>query len=289
MKLRSVQIISGKGSRPDQFSQALRGIAVDRSGLIYAVGDQEVKVFDAQGRLQRRWPTAMASWSLAFDVQGDVYVGQNGQVERFDTSGNLRGTVHDPGRLGRVTSMALLDEQMLLADATNRCIRRYDLTGHWLNDIGARGARGFIIPNGHLDFSVDARGIIHAVNSAKHRVERYTVDGKLLGHFGRFGQRAEEFPGCCNPTNLALAPSGEVVVTEKAAPRLKVYDAAGKLLALVGAEAFDPTCKNMDVAVDSRGRIYVADTVRLCITVFEKMGQESFAPGTRRADPAQGS
>ena len=50
-------VISGKGSGPEQFSEALRGIAVDRAGLLYAVGDSEVKVFDAQGKLQRRWPT----------------------------------------------------------------------------------------------------------------------------------------------------------------------------------------------------------------------------------------
>ena len=37
---------------------------------------------------------------------------------------------------------------------------------------------------------------------------------------------------------------------------------------MVSDDAFDPAAKNMDVAVDSRGRIYVADTVKLEICVF---------------------
>ena len=49
---------------------------------------------------------------------------------------------------------------------------------------------------------------------------------------------------------------------------MKVYDPSGKLLSMVGEDAFHPECKNMDVAVDSTGKIYVVDTVRLHICVF---------------------
>jgi hypothetical protein len=58
------------------------------------------------------------------------------------------------------------------------------------------------------------------------------------------------------------------VVTEKANPRVKVYDAQGNLLSVVATDVFDLNCKNMDVAVDGQGRIYVVDTVRLLIRVF---------------------
>ena len=285
MKLRPVQVISGKGSGPDQFTSRLRGIAVDRSDLVYAAGDREVKVFDADGKLQRRWRTAKLGRCLAFDANGDVYVGESAQVEQFTAAGKLVKVFRDAPRLGNVTAIALPGEHILLADVSNRRIRRYDLEGRWLNDIGAdNNTRGFMVPNGHLDFNVDANGVIHAVNPGKHRIERYTPGGKLLGHFGRFGtHRPEDFPGCCNPTNLALTPGGEVIVTEKAAPRLKVYSADGKLLALVGGEAFDPNCKNMDIAVDSKGRIYVVDTVRLHIRVFEAKTKDHTNPAVQGA------
>ena len=70
-----------------------------------------------------------------------------------------------------------------------------------------------------------------------------------------------------------------MVVTEKAGPRAKVYDGAGRLLAVVAAgETFDPGAKNMDLAVDSRGRIYVADTIRFQIFVFEPLAPPETAP-----------
>jgi sugar lactone lactonase YvrE len=109
-----------------------------------------------------------------------------------------------------------------------------------------------------------------------HRVERYTADGTLLGHFGRFdGRDPAGFPGCCNPTNVAVDAKGRVIVSEKAGPRVKVYGPAGDLLAVVADTGFDPGAKNMDLAVDSKGRIYVADTAGLEICVFAPVIQEA--------------
>jgi len=291
MQYRQLRVISGKGSKPDQFKDALRGICIDRAGLIYTVGDREVKVFEISGKLQRRWRTAEPGYCIAVDKDATVYVGQIGRVEKFDVKGKLLGTWQDADRLGLVTAIDFYGDYVLVADARDRCIRRYDKNGKWLNDIGKdNNTKGFLIPNGHLDFSVDTKGIIYVSNSAKHRVERYTMKGKLLGHFGKFGQRRpEDFPGCCNPTNLTLGKHGRIVVTEKAGPRMKVYDAAGKLLSLVGPEAFDPNCRNMDVATDSAGRVYVIDTVRLHICVFAPQVSESqpssapALPGAKRS------
>lgn len=136
-----------------------------------------------------------------------------------------------------------------------------------------------MVPNRHLDFAVDDEGIIHAANPGLHRVQRYTIEGKLLGHFGRFtGRDPTGFTGCCNPTNIALTPEGCVVITVKAEPYVKVYDAGGKLLAVFGQKNFDLTCKNMDVAVDSKRRIYVVDTTRRHICVYEPAASTTSQP-----------
>jgi len=229
-------------------------------------------VFDRQGNLVRSFQTSKPGYCIAVDDDGTTYVGQAGQVEKFDSAGKRVSTWRDAERMGLVTALGFHAGYILLADAQDRCIRRFDRDGKWLNDIGRdNNTRGFLIPNGHLDFQVDANGIIHAVNPAKFRVERYSLAGKMVGRFGRFGtHRAEDFPGCCNPTNVALTRDGNVVVTEKAGPRMKVFDPEGKMLALVGKDAFDPNCKNMDVATDEQDRIYVADTVRLHICVFAR-------------------
>jgi sugar lactone lactonase YvrE len=288
MQYRQVLSIGGRGLRAEQFREALRGICIDRANRLFTAGDDEVKVFGSDGKLLQRWKTEKPGHCVLVSDHGTVYVGQANQVQRYDDSGKLLNTLRDGERLGLVTSIGLAGGDLLLADATHRCIRRYDKDGKLLNDIGTNNnTNGFLVPNGHLDFAVDARGVLHVANPGKYRIERYMPAGELLGHFGRFGTRnVEDFPGCCNPTNVTLTRQGQVVVTEKAPARVKVYDEAGKLLTFIGPEAFDQNCKNMDVAVDSQGRIYVVDTVNLRILVFAPGEQ---APGSTPATTTKGA
>lgn len=272
---RMVHSISGRGGQAHQFSQALRGLAIDDQDRIYAVGDRSVKIFSAMGELLHQWPTERPGYSVAVDRRGHVWVGQDQQVEIFALP-DAPTVWRDEPRLGLVTAIAFGAADVFLADAKARCIHRYDFEGHFLNDIGDQHRKGgFHIPNGVVDFAIDDQGVLHVANPGMHRVERYEADGQLLGHFGRFdGRDPQGFPGCCNPTNLAIDGAGRVIVTEKAGPRAKVYDEGGRLLALVADDGFDPAAKNMDVVVDSRGRIYVADTAALTIRTFAPISRE---------------
>lgn len=269
--------VGGKGPAPHQFERTLRGIAMDGAGRVYAVGDSAVKVFGAEGEPLRQWATSLPGESVAVDADGRVWVGERGQVAIHDARGHLADTWRDAGRLGLVTAIAFVHGDVLLADANARFIRRYDRNGGFLNNIGDQHRKGgFHIPNGVVDFAVDASGIVHVANPGLHRVERYSADGRLLGHFGRFdGRDPAGFPGCCNPTNLVLDGEGRVVVSEKAGPRVKIYDPDGQLVTVVADDVFDPGAKNMDLAVDSRGRVYVVDTVTLEICVFEPKAREA--------------
>jgi len=268
---KQVQVIGGKGEGAHRFGRTLRSITVDGSDRLYAVGDSELKVFDADGTLRHRWPTSRPGYAVAVADDGLVCVGEAGQVEIFDSGGTLANTWRDAERLGRITAIGFVSGYVLVGDAKDRAIRRYDASGTFLNDIGKNNRmQGFLIPNGIVDFSVDADGVIHATNPGKHRIERYTPDDQLLGHIGRFnGIDPAGFSGCCNPTNVTVAGRDRIYVTEKAEPRAKVYDFQGSLIAVIATDVFDPNCKNMDIAVDRRGRVYVADTVRLEILAFE--------------------
>lgn len=256
-----------------RFERDLVAVAVAPGSRLVAVGDREVRLFARDGALAARWATELAPSAVAVDRAGRVLVGEQGQVEVFDDQGRRLRALRDPLRLGRVTALAAVGAEgadLLVADATARRLRRYDPRGAHVADIGHDNRmKGFLIPNGALDFALDADGVIHAANPGKHRVERYAADGALFGHFGRFdGRDPAGFAGCCNPTNVALGPKGRVFVTEKAPPRVKVYDREGRLEAVVAADGFDLGCKNMDVAVDDDGRVFVVDTVRRVVRVF---------------------
>ena len=62
-------------------------------------------------------------------------------------------------------------------------------------------------------------------------------------------------------------------MSEKAGPRVKVYDPHGELLSVVAAgDDFDPACKNMDLAVTSSGVIGVVDPVQRIVALYEPVG-----------------
>ena len=269
MKHRQSLVIGGKGSEPHQFGRSLTGMALDRRGLLHAAGDSEIKVFDPAGKLVGKWPTQRPVLAVAVASTGHVYCGEEEQIEIFDPATKTARVWRDPKMLGRVTSIGFSGEYTFAGDAAGRAIRRLDRAGAVVNTIGADNPKGgFHIPNGVISFGVDAIGVLHAANPGRHRIERYSGDGKLLGYFGKFSfHDAACFTGCCNPTNVAV--TDRLYVTEKAGPRLKAYAPDGQFLGVIAAECFDPNCKNISVLAGPRGRVYAADTVRLEILVFE--------------------
>jgi hypothetical protein len=251
------------------FTDALRGLATDARGHLYAAGDYGIRAFDPAGAPTHAWTTTRPALSIAISPSGAVLAGEPRQIEFFSPAGKPLDCWQDEKTLGFVTAIGFSGPDVLVADWYGRAVRRLDRSGKLLNTIGANNpVNGFLVCNGVLDFDVDSAGVIHVANPGKHRVERYTPSGELLGHIGRFDAiNPAGFGGCCNPTNIAVGT--HVYVTEKAGPRAKAYDFAGNLVGIIASDIFDPNCKNMSIEVDQNGCVYVSDTVKLTINVFE--------------------
>jgi hypothetical protein len=257
---------------PRPFVNSISGIAVSGDGNVYALGDGEVRIFEPQGALIRTWRAPQNALCLSVDAEQRVYIGSVGRVDFFDregrpTGGFATGTQSKPAH---VTAVKTCGSDILVADAAARLIRRYSRTGNQIGEIGTRNkTRSFMLPNRWLDMDVDTHGLIRATDSGRHQVTSWLLDGTPAASFGKFGQqKLEDFVGCCNPVNLAVGPDGSIMTAEKVIPRIKVWDSSGKLLALIGPEHFDPLCIHLYLAVDSRGRIYAGDPVRLGIKIF---------------------
>lgn len=254
------------------FHRSLAGIAVGAHDRLFALGDDEVRTYDASGELISRWSVPAGTACLTASRDGRVFVGSLGRVDVYGSDGRHAGGFASGGsdKPAAVTSIKLFNDEILVADAAARLIRRHDANGRQIGEIGTQNkTRGFILPNRSLDFDVDASGVIRATDSGRHRVTAWTLDGAPLGAFGAFNQRDPRgFVGCCNPINLALTPDGKVVTAEKMVARVKVYEPDGTLLSLIGPEHFDQQCTHLYLDVDADGRILVADPVRREVKVF---------------------
>ena len=270
-KYTRTKVVVGPGM-PAEFRRSLSGIALGARDAIYALGDGEVLVFEASGKSDRAWKVPEKAFCLDVAPDGRVAVGSLGRVDLYSNTGVRTGgfTAGTRDKPAEVTAVRFRGDEVLVADVGARVIRRYDTRGTERGVIGAQAKTGgFMLPNGSLDFDLDPSGIVYATDTGRHRITSWTLDGTMVAAFGKFGMaKPEDFVGCCNPVNVAVAPDGSIVTAEKVAARVKVFGKDRTLLAVIGPEHFDPMCRHIHIAVDSTGRIVAADPERRTIAIF---------------------
>lgn len=271
--------------------EEVRAVSVGPEDRIYVAGDKIVRVFDRDGAAQSTIELSDSPYCLAVGTAnhafpGRVYVGMKNRVDLMDASGTTVGTWNVPGERARLTSIALAQNDVFVADAGGRIVLRYDTNGNLLASIGkrdqGRGVPGFAIPSPFFDMAVGAEELLWVVNPAAMRLEAYSFDGQLEYYWGESSSTIEGFFGCCNPANFSLLSDGRFLTAEKGLLRVKVYSADGELDCVVaGPEQLDApsTISNesltdqeytaVDVAADSRGRVLVLDLALGKVRIFE--------------------
>ena len=174
----------GRGAR--QFTAALRGIAVDRRDRVYAAGDS-----GTEGLRRRRAscsgagapPSPGSPWRLR--PMARCMSARRDRSRSSTAPGSLSDTWRDAGAAGPGDGDRFSPRTTCWSPTRRTAASAaIDAGGKFLNDIGKDNRmKGFLIPNGVVDFGVDAKGVIHAANPGKHRVERYTPDGRTARAF----------------------------------------------------------------------------------------------------------
>ena len=263
---------------------ALAGItcvALDHENTLYVGGSFGVKRLDAEGREVLGWATPLAVQALAADAEGHIYAAYATRIEKFSRDGRSLLTWGRGGCDGEdfanLTGATIAGEDLFVADSGERVVYRFGLDGEPRATIAGGDETdpepGFMVPSPYFDCAA-AGGTLLIADPGRLRVDRFDFDGRLLGHWGQAGTAPAEFPGCCNPSNIALFADGRVAVAQKGEPCIKVFDASGTLLLHLGAEVFAAATRGIDLAVDPSGRIYAADPQAGCVRVFETRGRE---------------
>jgi hypothetical protein len=273
-------------------------IAVDENDAIYVAGDKAIRIFDDKGIKLSEIPLKFEPRCLAIENDENnttIFVGFKDLIEIYQ-GGKLLKTWESLGDKAVLTSIAVSDENVFVADAGNRVVVRFDKSGKIINKIGEKDTDknipGFVVPSPYFDLAIGSDGLLRVVNPGKQKIETYTFAGDLENSWGEYSNKIEGFCGCCNPVNFAILkgknPTGaddKFITCEKGLTRVKVYDASGKFLEVVAgpeqliesgkAEVCDSPeeCKmgGFDVAVDATGRIFVLDTIKNIVRIFSKI------------------
>lgn len=266
-------IIGAEEGRLKTGLKELRGIAVGPQDRIYAVGDKSLVVLNADGSEVRRVDVAAAAASVTVDVDGTAYLGMRDHVEVYGPDGARKSAWASLGPDAWITSVAVGVDGVVVGDFGNRAVLRFDKAGKRTGAIVPTGADvvrdKFVIPSPFMDVTLDSAGGTWITHTGRRTIERYAADGTLGTSWGKSANTIEGFSGCCNPTHIALRKDGSFVTSEKGLVRIKIHAPDGKLVGVVApGKAFPQGITGLDLAVDSKDRILVADPGSSSIRVY---------------------
>lgn len=249
------------------------GIDVD-GDEIYLTGEKFLQVISKKGVQQLLIELDGEGTCVAASAD-KIYVGFSDHVVVYSNKGEELAAWAALDSRCVITSMAIMDDVLYVADAGNRRVLRYDAAGQILGEFVGKAesaaGHGFIVPSPNFDLVVNSFGELWVVNPGKHAIENYSDEGMMRGYWQNSSTDIEGFTGCCNPAEITVMEDGSFVTSEKGLVRIKIYDQSGKLLSVVAApEKFQEEGKAPEVAVDSEGNIYALDFDKNMIRIFEK-------------------
>lgn len=250
----------------------LRAVAVGPDDSIVVAGDRGVIRLDSAGRGTGTIDLGAEPTCVAVNADGTIYVGLRDHVRVYTSVENKPAVWPTLGARATLTSIAVAENSVYVADAGNRIVIRYDRSGRELNRIGAkdikRGIRGFVVPSPYFDLAADENAV-WVVDPGRHALMKFRANGDLITAWAKSKMTIEGFCGCCNPTHIALLENGSFVTSEKGLVRVKVHRPDGELDSVVaGPLDFEEGVVGLDLAIDSRGRLLVLDPKAGMVRVF---------------------
>jgi hypothetical protein len=193
-------------------------------GTVYVATRNEVLATGMRGKLKRGFSVA-GGIIRDMAVDGDeIFLLHPASISVYSQEGRLLREWAACSELSNYCSFALSGDFVFATDMDNKNICKYTREGNLAAFISS--PNGFVIPS--LTFGIECAGdAIYCSNSGRHQVEKYTLDGKYIGSFGKAGGAPGLFTGCCNPVYLSCTPGGDVITSEKGDPRISCYGGDG--------------------------------------------------------------
>jgi hypothetical protein len=244
---------------------SLKAVAVSPDGNIYLGGNSFLSCYDRD--LREIWTQNTPEKITAITVSLDTI---------FATSEELIFLINKEGKhIGEwgpyeanclITSVSANKNYLAIADAGNKTVFILKKNGEVLSMIGHFGEK-LLIPSPYFDVSITPENVVYMAHTGNFRIEKRSIDGRLLSSFGEPGSSPDAFCGCCNPAHFTLIPQG-FVTAEKGINRIKIMGPEGGFIEYVSSENdFIPSAP-LDVASADGKIIYGANSADGKLYVF---------------------
>ncbi|WP_048176966.1 PKD domain-containing protein [Methanosarcina barkeri] len=284
------------GSDDGQFSNPY-GVFVDSSSNVYVADtyNNRIQKFNNTGTFIAKWGSEGSGdgqfsnpYGVVVDSSGNFYVidTNNQRVQKFNSSGtfvtkwntsNTDGDFNNPHGIAADSS-----GNIYVADTSNNRIQKFDSSGTFLTKWGSEGSDEgkFESPQ---DVAVDSSGNVYVVDANNYRIQKFDSSGEFITSWGSQGSGHGQFE---YPHGIAVDSSDNVYVLDwnyywYYGSRVQKFNSNGKYLTQWGSDGSnDGQLYNpQDIAVDSSGNIYVADTDNNRIQKFNNTGTFLFKWG----------
>lgn len=162
------------------------------------------------------------------------------------------------------------DDNVWLYTRANPPVQVYDAHGKFLRSWGED-----VVGKAH-HIKIDRDGTIWLADIGNHVVMQFTPQGKLLKTLGTRGEPGDDETHLNQPTDMAVAPNGDVFVSDGYGNnRIVHFDKDGHFVKAWGRLGTGPGEFSLPHAIvmDSRGRLYVADRNNVRVQVFDQNGR----------------
>lgn len=119
---------------------------------------------------------------------------------------------------------------------------------------------------GQCDIQCDEENLIVAANT-EFAVQFRTRDGETVSKFGKRGGQ-NGFGSCCNPMNVRVLPSGDILTAESSIGWIKRFSRDGDLLGVIGKAKIGGGCKHVPIGYNENlDRYYMQyeDRHEICV------------------------
>lgn len=246
-------------------TDSIKAFCISPDGNLYVSDGRkgQLRVIAPDDSLKATLAMPFAVTALACDASGQIYVGGNSTVARVNPQGEVTATwaleSADPSakqgktvsarrRVARLaTGVACADDAVYVAMRGQVGYAVYRLSAD-LTDATqiVKNLRGCC---GQMDIDALDGSLVIAEN-ARHAVRVCDREGKELRRFGARDRMCKNgFGSCCGPMNVCAA-GGKILTGETVSPEalIKLFDAQGKQLGVVGALKGPSACRRITIA-----------------------------------------